>query len=241
MPFLIIVQEVVNHFNSSSTATYITINETIKTFLSSFEKMDLHSNFHYMLFFIQQKFNNKLSDFINNKDLSVLLKLIYLFKYSPKEEIIVLIEKLESFYEEKGLLEGLIITGNSENSITLLQNYLNNSDDLLVTLILSKFFIDHNHIFVKKCETELFETLNRMRMFTERIHLNQKLNEIISHISSINIRNISGDKKHLMSHNMTEWVINCFYCNIKIHAEKTDQFRYLMMNNKDGTEWVKYN
>lgn len=242
MPFLFIYQEVVTHFKTSQNSSFFSLNDTVKNIISTFDKMDLPSHIHYMILFIQQKFSVKLQDFLYNKDVSILLKLLYLFKFYPKDDILIYLEKLENFYVENSLLEGLIITGSSKKTINLLENYLNSSDDLLVVVILSKFFVDGKDLFYKKCESELYETLNRLKMFTERIHLNQKLNEIFSHLNgSSKANNVSPliDRKHLNSipHSM-EVVINCFYCNTKIYVEKQEQFRYTFNNNKEGNEYV---
>jgi hypothetical protein len=170
-----------------------------------------------------------LNEFLENKDISIILKLIYLFKHENKEEIRSYIGILENFYASQGLLEGLIITGCSKISVNLVKNYLNKTDDLLVSVILSKFFLE-NEKFSRSIESDLYETLNRLNMFNERILLNQKLNEISSHLD----KKISSDKKHQF-----EWILYCVFCSTKIHADKADQFKYMFLNNKDGNEFVK--
>jgi hypothetical protein len=135
----------------------------------------------------------------------------------------------------------LILTGNSKKSVTLLQNYLNTTDDLLVTLILSKFFTDPKDPFAIKCESELSDNLNRMKMFNERIHLTLKLSEIISHMEK-GYKNMSNDKKMPNIGSLlvptTELILNCFYCNAKLSSDKADQFKTFSSNNKEYKEFV---
>jgi hypothetical protein len=225
MPFLILFQEVINQFLNTSTNSNI---------FSILEKMQSSSNLQFVNLFIQQKLSSKLIDFLYNKEISLLLKLVYILKNNNYSDLINNLELLQNYYAENGILEGLILTGNSYKSIVLLQSYLDKTDNILVPVILSKFFVDQNESFYTQVEDTLNETLNRMKMFNERIFLNQKLNEIVSHLEK-GFR-IHGDKKSstiLNNHNSTEMILSCFYCNAKIHAERADQFKNLFVNNKE--------
>jgi hypothetical protein len=168
---------------------------------------------------------------LENPNISILLKLIFLFKHASKEDVRTHLSTIENYYTAQGMLEGLIITGTAKMSVNLLRNYLNKTDDLLVSVILSRFLLDGDK-FSKSIESDLYETLNRLKMFNERILLNQKLNEISAHLE----KKPSSDKKSTSF----EWVLSCFYCGIKIHSEKADQFKYMFLNNKDGNEFVKF-
>jgi hypothetical protein len=173
---------------------------------------------------------SKLNEFLENSSISILLKLIFIFKHESKEDIKTHLATLENYYASVGMLEGLIITGGSKLSVNLIKNYLNKSDDLLVSVILSKFFLEGDR-FSKACESDLYETLNRLKMFNERILLSQKLNEITSHME----KKATSDKKPQF-----EWILSCFYCGIKIHSDKADQFKYMFLNNKDGNEFIDF-
>lgn len=240
---LMIFQEILVHMNHSPTSSYFTLNDSVKNIISTFGRLDLPSHLPYLILFIQHKFGNspKLNEFLHNKEIPLLIKLIYILKHAHQEELIALLDTLEAIYIEKGLLEGLILTGNSRKSIQLLQNYLDISDDLLVCVILTKFFVDSKDNFYSKCEGELFDTLNRMKMFNERIHFNQKLNEIVLHMEK-GFKMIAQDKKSgqpASIYTSAEFILNCFYCNAKISADKADQFRNLPVHNKEGNEIVK--
>jgi hypothetical protein len=225
---MMIAQEVLNYFNMSVNNTYNSLNESIKNIIGTFDKSDLIS---YLMIFIQQNLiGNKLTEFLLNEEISIVLKLIFLFKHSSQEDLIINLDYLLNFYISKGYLEGLILTGNSQKSITLLQNYLNATDDLLVSVILSKFFIDPKENFYSRCETELFDTLNRMKMFNERLHLNQKLNEIVLHMEKG--YKVSDNKGLLPT--SAEFILNCFYCNAKISSDRAEQLRNTSANYKEG-------
>ena len=136
-----------------------------------------------------------------------------------------------------GKVEGLIISGNTNSTLKILQKYMDKSDDLLVTYFLAKFYVEHKEKFYKSCENELFECLNRLKMFNQRIFLNQKLNEIHSTIiAKTGNATQHQTKKH--QNEILEFVLNCFYCNIKIQADKADQFKCLMVSNKEPNELV---
>jgi hypothetical protein len=67
--------------------------------------------------------------------------------------------------------------------------------------------------------------------------MNQKLNEIHSIITAkTGNTNQHQTKKH--QNEVIEFVLNCFYCNIKIQADKADQFKSLMVSNKEPNELV---
>lgn len=242
MTFFIIFEPVISHFSSSTNSSYFSLNSTVKNLIETLEKID-NPQISYIISFIQQKLNTKINEFLKNQDTSIMIKLIYIIKYSNMEDIISHLEVLEEFYINSGNLEGLIVSGNTANSIRLLQNYTNKTDDLLVCYILSKFFVDAKDIFFTKCESDLFESLNRLMMFNERIHLTQKLNEITAHLrraSSIYLNSPGLEKKINInnSNNFVELVLNCFYCNTKIYKDKIDQFRNMSMNNKESNENV---
>lgn len=243
MTYFMIFQEVIIHLNHSSNSTYNSLNDSVKNIMSTFDKIDLPSNLPYLISFVQQKFCPKLNEFLINKDISILIKLVYIFKHADKENLILCLQALENFYVENGYLEGLIITGNSKKSIQMLQKYLDYSDDLLVAVILSKFFVNSKENFHSKCENELYDSLNRMKMFNERIHLSQKLNEIVSHMEKGFKHPQAGEKKSSIigtsTFNSAEFILNCFYCNAKISPDRADQFRNLFMNNKEGNEFVR--
>ena len=169
-----------------------------------------------------------------------MIKLIYIFRYISKDEVIDYFHKLINDCIQHGKIEGLIITGNTNFTINILSKYIDKTNDLLVTYILSKFFLDHKEIFFKTCENDLFDSLNKMKMFNQRIILNHKLNEIYAHISG-KIGNSGQPIYKKYSHNeILEFVINCFYCNVKIQPDKADQFRTLFINNKEPNELVNY-
>ncbi len=164
--------------------------------------------------------------------------MIYIFKYSLKKDIKIHLELIAEECIKNGKIEGILICGNTENTLKLIEKYMDKTDDLLVTYFFSKFYIDHNEIFYKKCENDLFECLNRFKMFNQRIFMNQKLNEIHSFIiAKISNTNHLHNKKHNQN-DILEFVLNCFYCNIKIQADKADQFKCLMLTNKEPNELV---
>jgi hypothetical protein len=241
MTFFIIFEPVISHFTSSANSSYFSLNSTVKNLIETLDKID-QTQISYLISFIQQKFNTKMNEFLKNEDTTLILKLIYILKYSTAEEITSQIEILEEFYLNSGYLEGLILSGNSKSSIKLLENYLNKTDDLLVSYILSNFFVDSKDIFYTKCESELFESLNKLMMFNERIHLTQKLNEITAHMSRPPMMSPSSpnqEKKiNFTANNFVELVLNCFYCNAKIYKDKMEQFRNLFLNNKESSEYV---
>jgi hypothetical protein len=201
--------------------------------------MDFPLPLHFVNLFIQEKHNTRIKEFLTCKEINIFLKLIFILKHNSKEEMILNLNIMKDYYRENALLEGLIITGKELDSAILLQNYLNKTDDLLVTNILVKFFVNPSENFYTKCENDLFEILNKMKMFNERIHFNQKLNEIYSHLEK-GVKEGTGavEKKSGNLSQWTEMILNCFYCNSKIHSDRADNFRNLFMNSKDKTQLV---
>ncbi len=244
MTFFIIMEPVLSHFCTSSNSSYFSLNSTVKNLMETLDKID-NQQISFLISFIQQKLYSKLPEFLVSQETSIFLKLLFILKFSNSEEIKNHLQILEHFYAHSGYLEGLIITGYSHNSTLLLQNYINKTDDLLVSYILSKFFVDSKEIFFNKCESELFDSLNRMMMFNDRINLTQKMNEILLHMTrspTINLNSPTFEKKinyaNLSGNNFVELVVNCFYCNTKIYKDKIEQFRNIFLNNKDSSEYV---
>jgi hypothetical protein len=115
-----------------------------------------------------------------------------------------------------------------------LKKFIDKKDDLLVTYILAKLFLDQKDKFYKNCEDALFESLNKLKMFTQRILLSHKLNEIhMSILSKTNSNNQNLIKKFNQIDTI-EFSIYCFYCNLKIQSDKSDQFRSLNANNTES-------
>ena len=117
---------------------------------------------------------------MNCSKISILFKLIFILKYIPKQEIKYYFDIIIQDCIDNGKVEGLIISGNTKSTLQILENYIDKTDDLLVTYFLAKFYIEHKERFYKACENDLFECLNRLKMFNQRIFLNKKLNEIHS-------------------------------------------------------------
>jgi len=107
-------------------------------------------------------------------DIYLLTKLKFMLKYSPKEEIIEYLIKMKDDYIQKGMIEGLILLGSSQESSSLLDTFLNNTDDILICYILKMIFCNKYAKCITKLETELFECLNRLKKWNERITLSQK-------------------------------------------------------------------
>jgi len=181
---------------------------------------------------------NKIDDLIRNNKISISIKLITILKFISKEDIKSNLDIILNDCIDNGKIEGLIISGNTDSTIKILQKYLDKTDDLLVTYFLAKFYVDHQERFYRSCENELFECLNRLKMFNQRIFMNQKLNEIQSLIitKTGNINHVHNRKNN--QNDIVEFVLNCFYCNIKIQADKADQFKCLMVSNKEPNELV---
>lgn len=77
-------------------------------------------------------------------------------------------------------------------------------------------------------------------MFSQRILLTHKLNEIhMTILSKINSNNQNQFKK-VDQFEMIEFAIYCFYCNLKIQADKSDQFRSLNTNSKETVGVVNF-
>ncbi len=201
--------------------------------------MDFPLPLHFVNLFIQEKQSSRIKEFLTCKEINIFLKLIFILKHNSKEDMIMYLNIMNDYYRDNGLLEGLIITGRGSDSGLLLQNYLNKTDDLLVTNILVKFFVNSKENFYTRCEDDLFEILNRMKMFNERIHFNHKLNEIYSHFEK-GFKDSSGlgEKKSGNLSQWTEMILSCFYCNAKIHSDKADNFRNLFLNSKDKSQIV---
>jgi len=77
-------------------------------------------------------------------------------------------------------------------------------------------------------------------MFTQRILLTHKLNEIHMTILSKTNSNNQTQIKKLNQFETIEFSIYCFYCNLKIQADKSDQFRSLNANNKEAASIVNF-
>lgn len=174
---------------------------------------------------------------MSNNRISVVFKLIFIFKYAAKQDIQAYFDIIIQDCINNGKIEGLIISGNTNPTLKILEKYMDKSDDLLVTYFLAKFYIEHKEKFYKSCENELFECLNRLKMFNQRIFMNQKLNEIHSIIIA---KTGNTNQHHTKKHQIEgmDFVLNCFYCNIKIQADKADQFKCLMVSNKEPNELV---
>lgn len=224
--------------------------------INSNTKITIPSGINYLILFIQKKLHEQIHEFLSNREIPLMIKLLYILKNDNNEQLSHHIQILENNCIESRSLEGLIITGSSQKSIYLIQNYINKTDDLLVSVILSKFFVDSKNKFYIQLENELNEALNRMKMFNERIMLNQKLNEIISHLqkgigsvightlTGLKSSTVNTDKKpglipQIINQNNLDLILNCFYCNAKIHMDKVDQFRNFFSNNRDGNEYVR--
>jgi hypothetical protein len=239
IPLLNIFQEVLQ---STQNSKFINLNDTFDKIMSNLNNTKIAAGLKYLILFLQKKLDENLSEFFLDKEISLLFKLLYIIKHDSKTQLLHHLLMLEKHCIESTSLEGLVITGSSPKSITLIQNYINKTDDLLVSAILSKFFIDSKNKFHNQLENELDEALNKMKMFNERIQLNQKLNEIVSHFQKGLKSFTHTDKKTgLILQNNLELILNCFYCNAKIHADKADQFRNLFANNRDGNEYVRQN
>jgi hypothetical protein len=146
-----------------------------------------------------------------------------MLKYSTKDEIMEHLVQLKEMYLSKGLIEGLIILGSSEDSSTLLDNFLDKTDDILICYILKMIFCNKFPKAIYKVELELFDSLNRLKKWNERIILSQKVREL-SNVTIVQKPNL-------------EYILTCFFCGMKIQ-EKNEQLRsILFMNNKD-TQFV---
>lgn len=175
---------------------------------------------------------------MDNSKISILFKLLYLIKFVSKQEMKEYLEIIIKDTIDNGKVEGLILTGNTRSSVKILENYINKSDDLLVTYILAKFFVEHSERFYKTCENDLFEVLNRLKMFNQRIFLNQKLNELYATLMSRALNTPLNKNRKNNQNEAVEFVLNCFYCNIKIQADKADQFKMYLTNHKEPNEMV---
>ena len=159
-------------------------------------------------------------------EITLLAKLNFMLKYSPKEELIELLLKLRDDYMSKGLLEGLILLGSNYESSQLLDNFLDKKDDILICYILKMIFCNKFKESIYKVELELSECLNSLKKWNERIILIQK------------VKDLSNNSSTSLKLNSAEYVLTCFFCGMKMQ-EKNEQLRnILFMNNKD-TQYVK--
>ena len=115
-----------------------------------------------------------------------------------------------------------------------MKKFIDKKDDLLVTYILAKLFLDQKDRFYKNCENDLFESLNKLKMYTQRILLTHKLNEIHLNILSMTNSNNQNIIKKNNQIDAIEFSIYCFYCNLKIQSDKSHQFRSLNSNNNEA-------
>lgn len=147
-----------------------------------------------------------------------------MLNYTSKEEIIEYLMKLKEDYVAKGLIEGLILTGSSAESSFLLDNFLDKTDDILICYILKMIFCNRFPKNIQKLELELFDCLNKLKKWNERILLCQKVNEL-SNTTLIPKFNV-------------EYILTCFFCGMKMQ-EKNEQLRSILyMNNNKDTQYV---
>jgi hypothetical protein len=175
--------------------------------------------------------------------------------FDSKEDIFYDLEILKSLYTKEGLIEGLLLTGNDSSSVILLKNYLDRTDDILLTVILNHFFIDNKTNFFKNSEDTLFEILNRFQMYNERISFTQTIYTIMSQMNDKNIKSsknsststspiTSNEIKSNISfeqNNTYESLPVCFYCNRRMQHDKLDQLTQLIHNDKDSYQNVNIN
>jgi hypothetical protein len=173
--------------------------------------------------------------------------------FDSKEELFNDLEMLKLFYINAGLIEGLILTGNDPSSVILLTNYLDRTDDILLTVIFNHFFIDNKINFFKNSENALFDILNRFQMFNERMSFSQTILSIISQMNNKNNKKSKNSSSSTLpitpneiksnisfEHNnhFSECSSICFYCNRRMQNDKPEQLTY---NNKNSYQYVNIN
>ena len=140
--------------------------------------------------------------------------------------------QLEHFYVSNGYIEGLVITGDSPASITLIENHLDKTEEILVVYILSKFFVNPNERIYKSIESEFFECLNKMKMFNERIHIDMKIRETLKILNN----NQQQESMKKSDKRGAEFTLTCFFCLTSINQDKPDQRNPFV--NKDNVPYV---
>ena len=166
---------------------------------------------------------NAIPKLMESSDILLLTKLNFIFKYSSKEEIIEYLMKLKEEYTTKGSIEGLILLGSTAESSLLLDNFVDNTDDIFICYIFKMMFCNKFPKNIGKVELELFDCLNRLKKWNERIILEQKVSEIANTqiIPRLNV----------------EYILTCFFCGMKIQ-EKNELLKSILFMNSKNSQYV---
>lgn len=154
------------------------------------------------------------SQLLNHDSLSLLFKLIILFKYYSFQDIEQYLKALMNVNIKNARIEALIITSNTKVSVSLLQNYIDQTDDIFTTYFITRFFNDDTTQPIqlyKIVEESFIESLNKLKLFTERLLTNQIIDSLIDKIES-------GRHNHINSQSEKEYY--CYFCDGKIVIDK---------------------
>lgn len=212
--------------------------------------------------------------FLEESSISIIIKLVYLLNLVKKEKILEELGFLNSSTIKNGCVKGLIINGCSsfsnklifssslliskinqtktstldQSSDRIIQKYLDNTDNLIMSYILSRFFCNPDSQFSYKLNLEFNDLLNKLELFDLKIILNSSIRQMISR--NCNDTTKITNKPHMNNQEVNneasvEFEMMCIFCNSKVQKNERIQQQTFINNpnnqfSHEGKEIISY-
>lgn len=183
-----------------------------------------------------------LHSFLQSKTIQTGLKLLFIFTQCSIEDLKLYLHELQEFCKENVKIRGLILFGTSNEAASLISSYIDQTDNLIVAFILSKFFVPEDNKLSFKLNNEFNELLNKQELFNLRIELNHKLYKIIENkFEEMGSDDVKQDKADINNSvlnnnekkgkvNTAEYQLTCIFCGNRIQPQP-ETIRSQVLNN----------